>query len=282
MPGPFFGPHRPAPEVARAARADAGGVVRRGMDEQPLGRAPQREDGQLLRQGVGRRVPPGREGPPRDGRQEVPGRRDEARLRAVLGRPRVHRRGVPEGRGGGGGGRAEGLVPQGGRLDRRAGLRRGPGLVRPAVRPGGRQTGGEDLAARSARGRDRDPEGPAPGVAGPRRELVARRAPPVRPGRRAGSSGRSSCRGNVRAIIPTVRCRSMRAALAFYTGVLDFERVDGDETRPVTTIRLSPPRYRLGKGGGPGSFGGFFFNSARSTSTALFNCWSSPAYSLAG
>jgi len=32
------------------------------------------------------------------------------------------------------------------------------------------------------------------------------------------------------AIIPTVRCRSMRAALAFYTGVLDFKRVDGDDT----------------------------------------------------
>ena len=30
-------------------------------------------------------------------------------------------------------------------------------------------------------------------------------------------------------IIPTVRCRSMRKSLAFYTGVLDFERVDGDE-----------------------------------------------------
>ncbi|HEX7677944.1 MAG TPA: glyoxalase superfamily protein, partial [Thermoanaerobaculia bacterium] len=31
------------------------------------------------------------------------------------------------------------------------------------------------------------------------------------------------------AIIPTVRCRSMRKSLAFYTGVLDFERVDGDD-----------------------------------------------------
>ena len=30
------------------------------------------------------------------------------------------------------------------------------------------------------------------------------------------------------AIIATVRCRSMRTSLAFYTGVLDFERVDGD------------------------------------------------------
>jgi catechol 2,3-dioxygenase-like lactoylglutathione lyase family enzyme len=30
-------------------------------------------------------------------------------------------------------------------------------------------------------------------------------------------------------IIPTVRCRSMKTSLAFYTDVLDFERVDGDE-----------------------------------------------------
>jgi catechol 2,3-dioxygenase-like lactoylglutathione lyase family enzyme len=31
------------------------------------------------------------------------------------------------------------------------------------------------------------------------------------------------------AIIPTLRCRSMRKSIAFYTGVLDFERVDGDD-----------------------------------------------------
>jgi catechol 2,3-dioxygenase-like lactoylglutathione lyase family enzyme len=31
------------------------------------------------------------------------------------------------------------------------------------------------------------------------------------------------------AIIPTLRCRSMRQALAFYVDVLDFERVDGDD-----------------------------------------------------
>ena len=31
------------------------------------------------------------------------------------------------------------------------------------------------------------------------------------------------------AIISTFRCRSMRASLAFYTGVLDFARVDGDD-----------------------------------------------------
>jgi catechol 2,3-dioxygenase-like lactoylglutathione lyase family enzyme len=30
-------------------------------------------------------------------------------------------------------------------------------------------------------------------------------------------------------IIPLVRCSNMRAALAFYTGVLDFIRVDGDD-----------------------------------------------------
>jgi catechol 2,3-dioxygenase-like lactoylglutathione lyase family enzyme len=31
------------------------------------------------------------------------------------------------------------------------------------------------------------------------------------------------------AIIPTVRCKRMEASLAFYTTVLDFERVDGDD-----------------------------------------------------
>ena len=30
------------------------------------------------------------------------------------------------------------------------------------------------------------------------------------------------------AIIPTVRCRNMRTSVAFYTGVLDFERLQGD------------------------------------------------------
>ena len=31
------------------------------------------------------------------------------------------------------------------------------------------------------------------------------------------------------AIIPTVRSRNMRASLAFYTGVLDFVHIDGDD-----------------------------------------------------
>jgi len=32
------------------------------------------------------------------------------------------------------------------------------------------------------------------------------------------------------AIIPTVLCRKHAGGVAFYTGVLDFERVDGDDT----------------------------------------------------
>jgi catechol 2,3-dioxygenase-like lactoylglutathione lyase family enzyme len=40
------------------------------------------------------------------------------------------------------------------------------------------------------------------------------------------------------AIIPTVRCRNMRAALAFYTVVLDFERVDGDDTLDDPTFSV--------------------------------------------
>lgn len=31
------------------------------------------------------------------------------------------------------------------------------------------------------------------------------------------------------AIIPTLRCRNVQKSLGFYTGVLDFERVDGDD-----------------------------------------------------
>jgi catechol 2,3-dioxygenase-like lactoylglutathione lyase family enzyme len=31
------------------------------------------------------------------------------------------------------------------------------------------------------------------------------------------------------AIIPTMRCSNMRNSLAFYTAVLDFERIDGDD-----------------------------------------------------
>jgi catechol 2,3-dioxygenase-like lactoylglutathione lyase family enzyme len=31
------------------------------------------------------------------------------------------------------------------------------------------------------------------------------------------------------AIIPTLRCRSMRRSLKFYTDVLDFARIDGDD-----------------------------------------------------
>src|SRR5437764_1460435 len=45
------------------------------------------------------------------------------------------------------------------------------------------------------------------------------------------------------AIIPTVRCRSMRKSLAFYTGVLDFERADGDDD-------MDDPSYSLLSRGG--------------------------------
>jgi len=40
------------------------------------------------------------------------------------------------------------------------------------------------------------------------------------------------------AIIPTVRCRNMRKSLAFYTGVLYFERVGGDD-------RLEDPSFSI-------------------------------------
>jgi catechol 2,3-dioxygenase-like lactoylglutathione lyase family enzyme len=45
------------------------------------------------------------------------------------------------------------------------------------------------------------------------------------------------------AIIPTVRCRNMRDSLAFYTDILDFERVDGDDV-------LDDPSFSLLARGG--------------------------------
>lgn len=45
------------------------------------------------------------------------------------------------------------------------------------------------------------------------------------------------------AIIPTVRCSNMQESLEFYTGILDFVRVDGDD-------RLGDPSYNvLARGG---------------------------------
>jgi catechol 2,3-dioxygenase-like lactoylglutathione lyase family enzyme len=60
------------------------------------------------------------------------------------------------------------------------------------------------------------------------------------------------------AIIPTVRCRSMQAAVAFYTGVLDFLRVDGAKSLDDPTfcvLARDRDRLFLSSHGGDGQFG---------------------------
>jgi catechol 2,3-dioxygenase-like lactoylglutathione lyase family enzyme len=60
------------------------------------------------------------------------------------------------------------------------------------------------------------------------------------------------------AIIPTVRCSNMSASLAFYTGVLDFTRVDGDDdpTDPSFSILAREGDYLyLSSHTGDGAFG---------------------------
>ncbi len=60
------------------------------------------------------------------------------------------------------------------------------------------------------------------------------------------------------AIIPTVRCRNMRASLAFYTGVLDFERVDGDDDPgdpSFSVLARDGERLFLSSHRGDGAFG---------------------------
>ena len=60
------------------------------------------------------------------------------------------------------------------------------------------------------------------------------------------------------AIVPTVRCRRMRRALAFYTGVLDFECVGGDEPPDdpsFSVLAREGHRLFLSSHSGDGEFG---------------------------
>jgi catechol 2,3-dioxygenase-like lactoylglutathione lyase family enzyme len=60
------------------------------------------------------------------------------------------------------------------------------------------------------------------------------------------------------AIIPTVRCRSMRTSLAFYTRVLDFQRVDADDDLDDPSFSLlarSGDKLILSSHSGDGEFG---------------------------
>ena len=66
------------------------------------------------------------------------------------------------------------------------------------------------------------------------------------------------------AAIPTVRCRNMQKSLEFYTQVLDFQRVDGDDTLDDPSFSVLARRDEAGKCGdylflsshrGDGAFG---------------------------
>lgn len=60
------------------------------------------------------------------------------------------------------------------------------------------------------------------------------------------------------AIIPSVRCRNMRIALAFYTGVLDFDRVDGDDSLDDPSFSIlsrNGDRLILSSHSGDGEYG---------------------------
>lgn len=60
------------------------------------------------------------------------------------------------------------------------------------------------------------------------------------------------------AIIPTVRCRSMRKSLEFYRDILGFERIDGDDDLDdpsFSIVARGTDRLILSSHGGDGEFG---------------------------
>ena len=62
------------------------------------------------------------------------------------------------------------------------------------------------------------------------------------------------------AILTTVRCRNMKTSLAFYTGVLDFDRVDSDSDDDLadpsfSTLSRNGDRLLLSSHCGDGEFG---------------------------
>ena len=60
------------------------------------------------------------------------------------------------------------------------------------------------------------------------------------------------------AILATVRCKNMRTSLAFYTDVLDFVRIEGDDdlTDPCfSTLSRNGDRLLLSSHSGDGEFG---------------------------
>ena len=84
--------HRAAPDHARPARAAAGGVVVRRLDQVlPPRREHPEHRHQLLREGGRGRLPARRQDPQGDRRQEEPRRRDAAGLRALFGADRASR-----------------------------------------------------------------------------------------------------------------------------------------------------------------------------------------------
>lgn len=59
-------------------------------------------------------------------------------------------------------------------------------------------------------------------------------------------------------LIPTFRCRNMRRSLAFYTEILDFVRVDGDDERndpSFSVLARDGSHLFLSSHGGDGAFG---------------------------
>ena len=56
-------------------------------------------------------------------------------------------------------------------------------------------------------------------------------------------------------IVPVIKCRDLARSIAFYTGVLDFELEDPDDTSPVINVLHGDAELQLSTMSGDGMFG---------------------------
>ena len=258
---------------ARAAGPAARRVLLRRLDQVlPAGREHAQHRHQLLHQGRRRRLPARRQDPPRDRRPEEPRRRPAPRLPALLRAsaasvPRRSARTFEEVAGADLGAWLDRAVE----TDRGARLRRGPGLVRPALRretkPRRRTASRGELRAGWLGAGHRGPGRPARGDAGEARDPRLS-TPASTSATRSSPSTTTACRptGWTAASSATARARRASLLVARRDRLIRLAVTFGEKPRPRWKLEALPNATAGAEGAldawlhgleaGPGEVGG--------------------------